>query len=223
MSLIKYGRERLVLKVASHGSKLKNFPERLMPEQVRRIVEDFHLMDFAGCSLTMLDASLLSAFVERWHPETSSFHLPFGKMTVILDDVDALFHLLIVGTFFTPFHMDQATTVRMELVDAGRYQAAARAYMLNLVTCTLFADKSGVYMDVCYLSLFSALDTPCWAWGVAALTMLYSALDAASRIDTRQLAGYPSLLQCWIYEHFPHICERKIQHVAAADPCAKRW
>ncbi|XP_058753982.1 uncharacterized protein LOC131627164 [Vicia villosa] len=51
--------------------------------------------------------------------------------------------------------------------------------------------------------------------------MLYTALDVASHPDTRQLAGYLSLLQ--IYEHFPKKSERKIQHVAASDPCAKRW
>ncbi|XP_058780559.1 LRR receptor-like serine/threonine-protein kinase RGI2 [Vicia villosa] len=105
--------ERQVLKVASHRSKLKNFPECQIPEQVRRIVQDFHVMDFVGCSLTMLDASLLSASVERWHLETSSFHLPFGEMTVTLDDVDALFHILIASTFFTPVYRDQATAVLM--------------------------------------------------------------------------------------------------------------
>ncbi|XP_058776792.1 protein MAIN-LIKE 1-like [Vicia villosa] len=213
-------------------------------------------MDFAGCSLTMLDASLLSAFVDRWHSETSSFHLPFGEMTVALDDVHSLFHLPIAGTFFTPIHRDQATPVRMvvdaldvdvvavltefcetrgfhlrmswlrkvyqELADAGRYQAAARAYMLHLVACTLFADKSRVYIDVRYVSLFSDLDPPCWAWGVATLTMMYTTLDYASHLDTRQLAGYLSLLQCWIYEHFPHICDRKIHRYAAADPYVRR-
>ncbi|XP_058762911.1 uncharacterized protein LOC131636302 [Vicia villosa] len=51
--------------------------------------------------------------------------------------------------------------------------------------------------------------------------MLYTALDAASRPDIRQLAGYLSLLQ--IYEHFSHIYERKIRRCAAADPCARRW
>ncbi|XP_058761675.1 uncharacterized protein LOC131635093 [Vicia villosa] len=105
------GKERPVLKLTSHRSKLKNFPERPMPEQ--------------------------------------------------------------------------------ELVNAERYQAAARAYML----CTLFANKSGVYIDALYLTLFSNLENPCWAWGVAALTMLYTALNATSHPDTRQLAGYLSLLQ----------------------------
>ncbi|XP_058741837.1 protein MAIN-LIKE 1-like [Vicia villosa] len=111
------GEERPVLKVTSHGLKLKNFPERPMSEQVARIVRDFHLLDFDGCSLTMLDAPLLSTFVERWHPETPSFHLPFEEMTVTLDDVHFLFHLPIAGTFFTPVHRDQATAVHM-MMDA---------------------------------------------------------------------------------------------------------
>ncbi|XP_058726824.1 protein MAIN-LIKE 1-like [Vicia villosa] len=123
------------------------------------------------------------------------------------------------------FHlrMSWLRKVYQQLVDAGRYEAAVRAYMLHLVACTLFADKSAYYINVHYLTLFSDLDTPSWAWGVAALTMLYTAFDAASRPNTRQLASYLSLLQCWIYEHFPRICERRIHHCAAADPCAMRW
>ncbi|XP_058726623.1 protein MAIN-LIKE 1-like [Vicia villosa] len=143
-------------------------------------------------------------------------------MTVTLDDVHALFHLPIAGTFFTPVHRDQTTVVHalevdeltvlkefgdtrrfhlrmswlrkvyQQLVDAERYKVAARAYMLHLVA-------------------------------LAALTILYTALNAASRPDTRHLAGYLSLLQCWIYEHFPCICERRTQGCAAADPCTMRW
>ncbi|XP_058759212.1 protein MAIN-LIKE 1-like [Vicia villosa] len=213
------GREHSVLKLTSHGSKLKNFLEGQMPEEVAGIVREFHLLVFFGCSLTMLDAPLLSTFIERWHPETSTFHLPFGEMTVTLDDVSVLLHLPIASTFFTPVHKDHATAVQMvrdalevdelvvlkefgdirgfhlgmswlrninqQLVDAGRYEVSSRAYMLHLVACTLFADKSAYYIDVRYLTLFSDLDTPCWAWRVVALTMLYTALDAASRPDTR--------------------------------------
>ncbi|MCI51617.1 serine/threonine-protein phosphatase 7 long form-like protein, partial [Trifolium medium] len=41
-------------------------------------------LDQTGYSF--LDPSLLSTFVERWHGETSSFHMPSGEMTVTLDD-----------------------------------------------------------------------------------------------------------------------------------------
>ena len=84
---------------------------------MRRIVSEFHLLEFAGCSLTMLDASLLSIFVERWHPETSSFHLSFGEMIMTLDDVDTLFHISITGIFFTPVYRDQVTAVHMVMDD----------------------------------------------------------------------------------------------------------
>ncbi|XP_058775602.1 uncharacterized protein LOC131649871 [Vicia villosa] len=80
-------KERPLLKVASQGSKLKKSPLSLMPEQVSRIVYYFRLLEFSDCSLTMLDASLVSVFIKRWHSKTSSFHLPFGEMTITLDDV----------------------------------------------------------------------------------------------------------------------------------------
>ncbi|XP_058776311.1 protein MAIN-LIKE 1-like [Vicia villosa] len=191
--------EHPVLKLASHGSNLKNFPERLMPEQVVRIVGDFHLMDFAGCSLTMLDAPLLLAFIERWNPETSSFHLPFGEMTETLDDVHSLFHLPIAETILQQFIATQATAVRM-VMNALEID--------EVVVLKEFGDARGFHIRMSWLRK---------AWGAAAVTMLYTALDVASRPDTIQLAGYMSLLYCWIYEHFPQICERKIQH--CADAC----
>lgn len=41
----------------------------------------------------MIGHCLICAFVERWHKETFSFHLPFGEMTVTLDDVASLLHI----------------------------------------------------------------------------------------------------------------------------------
>jgi hypothetical protein len=46
-------------------------------------------------SYSRIGHSLICAFVERWHEETSSFHLSFGEMTVTLDDVSCLLQLLI--------------------------------------------------------------------------------------------------------------------------------
>ncbi|XP_058733748.1 protein MAIN-LIKE 2-like [Vicia villosa] len=171
-------------------------------------------------------------------------------MTVTLDDIDALLHISIAGTFFIPPYINQAATLRLvmedlevtqetvydefsynrglhlrmswlmdsyhEYVAAQRYQAAARAYMLHIMTCSLFADKSGNYIDVWYLCLFSSLDTPTWAWGVADLTMLYTALDIATQLETKQLAVLD-------IRALPSLCDRKTRRVAADPPCARRW
>ncbi|WJX78099.1 protein-serine/threonine phosphatase [Trifolium repens] len=38
-------------------------------------------------SFGKLNHGLLTAFPERWHPETSSFHLHVGELAITLDDV----------------------------------------------------------------------------------------------------------------------------------------
>ncbi|XP_028193049.1 protein MAIN-LIKE 1-like [Glycine soja] len=44
-----------------------------------------------------------------------------------------------------------------------------------------------------------------YASGAAALVHMYDNLNEASKSTTRQLAGYITLLQCWIYAHFPSV------------------
>jgi Plant mobile domain len=47
-----------------------------------------------------LDKSLLTALVERWRPETSTFHLLVGELTVTLEDVCCLWGLPIRGILY---------------------------------------------------------------------------------------------------------------------------
>jgi len=49
---------------------------------------------------------LLFAFVEIWHVETNTFHLPIGEMTTTFDDVSNFLHLPIVGQFYTHQRLD---------------------------------------------------------------------------------------------------------------------
>ncbi|CAN0846934.1 Serine/threonine-protein phosphatase 7 long form homolog [Linum grandiflorum] len=41
--------------------------------------------------------SLPEMFIERWQPDTNSFHLPFGEMTITLHDVRYILHVLTDG------------------------------------------------------------------------------------------------------------------------------
>ena len=70
----------------------------------RRMCETWfkQVLDISGfcrlkyVSYNIIDYNLLSAFVERWHKETSSFYLLIMEMTMILDDASCLLHLPIV-------------------------------------------------------------------------------------------------------------------------------
>jgi Plant mobile domain len=52
-----------------------------------------------------MDKSLITMLVKRWRPETSTFHLPVDEMTVILEDVCALWGLAICGILLL-LHID---------------------------------------------------------------------------------------------------------------------
>ena len=139
------------------------------------------------------DIGLILGFVERWHPETNTFHLPIGEMTITLDDVWSLLHLPIIGQFCSIENLEYENSVEIlitllvvdrvmacdelnqsqdgqvrlswlrELYDSccdnELWEFAARAYLLHLVGCMIFANKSDTYVRTYYLDLFRDLLT----------------------------------------------------------------
>ncbi|XP_028236997.1 protein MAIN-LIKE 1-like [Glycine soja] len=71
------GEECLELKLSFHGRKVHNLG-RPVPV-IEGLVASTGLSPLIACSIDTGDRGLLSAFMERWHRETSSFHLPEGR------------------------------------------------------------------------------------------------------------------------------------------------
>ena len=69
-------------------------------ENVQGGVEEHHVERLGRFPF---DRSLLSALVDQWRPETRTFHLPFGEMTMTLEDVAMLIGLPITGAAIGPF------------------------------------------------------------------------------------------------------------------------
>ncbi|KAH1239223.1 Protein MAIN-LIKE 1 [Glycine max] len=88
------------------------------------------------------------------------------------------------------------------------WTVAARAYLLHPLGCTLFANKSTTHVHVVFLDVLRDLtQTRRYAWGAAGLVHMYDQLNDASISTSQQVSGYITLLQCWIYEHFPLVAE----------------
>ncbi|KAL5146561.1 Cleavage stimulation factor subunit 50 [Glycine soja] len=185
------GQERPELKLSSHGRKVHNLG-RPVPA-IEDMVVGTGLSPLIACSIDTDDRGLISSFIERWHRETSSFHLPVGEVSIMLDNVASLLHLPIIGAFhdFQPLRTNEAVLLLVELLMVSAkvtmtetdqcgvayvclqwlrdvYQrkcqtqhwiAVARAYLLHLLDCTLFANKSATHA-LCDLTLAGW-----YAWG----------------------------------------------------------
>jgi hypothetical protein len=60
-------------------------------------LKDTRIWGLAQTGYSFLDPGLLATFLDRWHGDTSTFHLPCGEMTMTLDDVCCLLHLPVQG------------------------------------------------------------------------------------------------------------------------------
>jgi len=85
---------------------------------IEEMVARTRLSHLIACSVDTSDRGLISLFVERWHREISSFHLPVGEVLITLDDIASLLHLLIIGDLhvFQPLHIDVAVLMLVELL-----------------------------------------------------------------------------------------------------------
>ena len=67
---------------------------------------------------------------------------------------------------------------------------------IDLIGCTLFANKSTTHVHVVFLDAFCDLtQSGRYAWGADALIHMYENLNDASKNNATQLAGYITLLQ----------------------------
>jgi len=199
-----------------------------------------------------LDVPLLCAFIERWQPDTSSFHLPFGEMTIMLHDVYRILRIPVTGRLVstpgTPSDVvrDMGLLMARPIVQGDIHGGAiavskvtqacmreeipdaeqARAWIWLLIGCTLFMDKSATSFHPTHLlEMREDLGlVPDYAWGTATLTFLYRELGFASRGAAAQVAGHLSLLQAWIYEFFPSFRPSiRTGEVGADEPRIMRW
>ena len=131
----------------------------------------------------MINWPLIICLVERWQPETHTFHVPIGEMTIKLQDVAIILGLRIDGLAVTGTCVLDVAELCGELLGVTRLadalrgsaisirwlwdrlstptpdadelplEQSARGFILALMGSFLFADKKGVQVHLCFLPL----------------------------------------------------------------------
>ena len=69
----------------------------VLTDKQKEHVRNVCLSHLSEIDYMRIDHALISRLVERWMPETNTFHLPMGEATITLEDVAYIYSLTING------------------------------------------------------------------------------------------------------------------------------
>ncbi|XP_058750767.1 uncharacterized protein LOC131623761 [Vicia villosa] len=142
------------------------------------------LRDLCQVGFQTIHDGMMMTFAERWHPDTSSFHLPHGEINITLDDIACLLHLPIIGTILGHGRLAKEEAVEMLIEELG----ADPTDVLEEVERTRGAH-------VRFHSLQRIYDAE-----------LLAAHEVAGNEEEADIHR-ERVLRCWILQHFPDIID----------------
>ncbi|KAH0689989.1 hypothetical protein KY289_017347 [Solanum tuberosum] len=158
-----------------------------------------------------IDCSLITALVERWRPETHTFHFRTGEATTTLQDVEELYELPVNG--FIPSREDFKTNYLKD--------AAFNAYMRSQPELPNTAKQDMINQKAkCYMF-----------WMIAGMLMMDTSGGYLKLILPKMKIGFLPLLQIWAWERVtvlnPQIVAKKDARTVFVDfsrsPHTTRW
>ncbi|XP_071680156.1 uncharacterized protein [Lolium perenne] len=167
-------------------------------------------------STPAMNPCAITALVDRWRPETHTFHLGCGEMTVTLQDVSMILALPISGAplCFSTNSKGWRDSMRSLIGCAPlvKDMPAGAPYTwisLRYKRCPELATKEvvqygGRNAPYMWLKALTSWDSK-FSWGTAALAYLYRQLDeACRRSDPQACIGGPLLLlSVWMWSRLP--------------------
>ncbi|XP_020271792.1 serine/threonine-protein phosphatase 7 long form homolog [Asparagus officinalis] len=152
-----------------------------MDERVLQLIAQAGFRECLTVRYIRLDWSLITALIERWRPETNTFHMHIGECTITLQDVAVILGLCIDGPVVTSSDdhnwaevcarlLGQVPDLRSSAMKLSWLRQTfqrdipadpsietlefyARAYILHTIGCMLFPDVSKTLVHVRWLPL----------------------------------------------------------------------
>ncbi|XP_012828262.1 PREDICTED: serine/threonine-protein phosphatase 7 long form homolog [Erythranthe guttata] len=210
------------------------------------------LYQLRDCFLKKMNKNLILAFVERWQPETNSFHMPWGEMTITLHDVAFILALRLDGPSVSEIRpveecsQSLASVLGVGLMDTNEMfrnkgvgwvkvrdqltlpcatdDKKMKGYLMFLLGSVLFVDKTASNIKPWWIHFTNDLDNVGkYSWASACLANMYRQLGIATRAGMNSLCGCVILLLCWIFEHFPCFRPPLSRSYAEFEPRCRRW
>ncbi|CAN1249750.1 Serine/threonine-protein phosphatase 7 long form homolog [Linum perenne] len=166
---------------------------------------------------------LVTALLERWRPETNTFHLLQGEATITLEDVEVLTGLPTRGRpVSVGYDARAADVICQELLGATPPPSRFTGHQVKISWVKEQFDRlpAGASADVitCYARAYA------WVL-VGAVLLAYRSGDlipvhllrllCTSQKGTGDIGGFTLLVQLWALERFPYIADR---YIAVGDP-----
>ncbi|KAE8736290.1 Alpha/beta hydrolase domain-containing protein 17B [Hibiscus syriacus] len=221
-------------------------PERILP-YLASAGFGYIAIIIGSCKLELV---LISALIERWRPETHTFHLPCGEATITLEDVSMHLGFPVDGNMMCGMADSDWQSMCIDYLGAtppefngGRIalswlkanfevlnenasddqaKACAQAYILRIIGGILMPDKSRNQVHCMWLRHLIGFDKAGrYSWGAAVLAFLFREMCWATNYKKTAIGGCLLLLQSWAWFRMPFLCP--IVNEPYVFPLLLRW
>ncbi|RYQ85495.1 hypothetical protein Ahy_B10g105064 [Arachis hypogaea] len=180
-----------------HPVPLDRYNDRV--EEHLRVTRFYHASQIG---VVQCQKALVNALIERWHPDTHTFHLSIGECVVTLEDVALILGLPTDGLPVTGMTMTSFEALEAECLH--QFGVAPRKSDCR-GCCTKLTWLRNLKENFQLTDEISIQSIGQYNWGSACLAHLYRALCRASRFDCKKIDGPLTLLLGWAWIRLPYL------------------
>ncbi|KAL5123904.1 Serine/threonine-protein phosphatase 7 long form [Glycine soja] len=188
-----------------------------IPEEIIPLLRQYDFYWIMKMRYLKINATLISALIERWRPETHSFHMRCGECTITLQDVSVLLGLRVDGSpLIGPTNLDWA--------DLCEELLGVRPQEGELQGDVLFVDKGSSKVFLRYLQFLRDFrECSTHAWGPSVLAYLYREMCSTTDYKTKSIGVMCILIQMWAWERRTSLAPKRTPPVIENKPLGHRW
>ena len=159
-------------------------------------------MPISEMTITLQDVAIFFRLRVHGHPVTGTSNIDQHALCEKLLGVRQTETDIRGRSFKVRFITTHFSHLPLEVLDEVTLQHHARAYVLLLVSGSLFSDKKGIYLQLAILPMLRDFDeTAQYSWGSATLAHLYRELCWAS-LDSVEIIAGPLQLVRYNYKSY---------------------